>query len=152
MRRSVPRAVAEILPAAVPGLAERLVEHAIRREWRSLVGPEVARRAQPRALASGCLQIVVDNSPWCQEITLRAPEIVATLAARFGPSVVRALRATVGALEPETPAPRPPATGAGRVSDEAMRAIDAALVPIGDETLARSVRRVLVKAARFTSP
>jgi hypothetical protein len=153
MRVSAPIAVANILPAAVPQLADRLVEHAIRREWRSLVGPEIARRAEPRTLAGGCLQIIVDNSPWCQEITLRAPDIVAALARRFGPSVVRSVRATVAALEPDRPSePRPDTPATAGVSEAAMRAIEEALAPLTDDELARSVRRLLVKAARSTSP
>src|SRR5438093_9397974 len=97
MKRSAPSAVGEILPRAVPGLADYLVEQDIKREWRRLVGPDVARRCQPGALAGECLQVIVDNSPWLQEMTLRTPEVVAKLSARFG-NRVRSLRVTLGTV------------------------------------------------------
>ena len=53
MRGESPRPVGDLLVSALPQLAERLVEHRLRRIWPSLVGPDVARRAQPVALANG---------------------------------------------------------------------------------------------------
>ena len=151
MRLSAPCAVGDILPTAVPQIADRLVEQAIRQQWRSLVGSEVARRAQPGTLAGDCLQVVVDNSPWLQEITLVAPDIVAALARAFGLAAVRSLRVTFGRLEAEAP---PPARGRGeparRVGDDERRAIDALLAPITDEDLAESLRRLLVKSGQFS--
>ena len=150
MRSSAPRAVGEILPAAVPQVADRLLEQAIRRRWRSLVGPEVARRTQPGTLAGGSLQVVVDNSPWCQEITLRAPAIVAALAREFGPTRVRSLRVALGTLDADTrPALREPTPPDHRVTDEERRTIDALLTPIADRDLRDSMRRLLVKTRRF---
>lgn len=151
MRRSAPRAVGEILPAAVPQIAARLAEQAIRRRWRSLVGHEVARRARPGTLTGDCLEIVVDNSPWFQEIALRTRDIVAALAGELGPGTVRSLKVTLGRLEPDTAPPvRPPAQPGHRVSDEERRAIDALLAPITDRGLAESMRRLLVKTRRFS--
>lgn len=151
MRSPTPRAVGEILPAAVPQIADRLVEQAIRRQWRSLVGPEAARRARPGTLAGDCLQVVVDNSPWLQEMTLRAPEIVAALARQFGPATVRSIKVTLGRLEPEPPAPpRARPDPAPRPTDEERQRIDALLDPIADRELADSLRRLLVKTRRFS--
>ena len=150
MRSSAPRAVGEILPAAVPQVADRLLEHAIRRRWWSLVGPEAARRTQPGTLSGGRLQVVVDNSPWCQEITLRAPEIVAGLAREFGPARVRSLRVTLGTLDADPrPELREPTLPDHRVTDAERRTIDALLTPIADRDLRDSMRRLLVKTRRF---
>ncbi|PYM07903.1 MAG: hypothetical protein DMD82_04445 [Candidatus Rokuibacteriota bacterium] len=150
MRTSAPRAVGEILPAAVPQVADRLLEQAIRRGWRSLVGPEVARRTQPGTLSGGGLQVVVDNSPWCQEITLRSPEILTALAREFGPARVRSLKVTLGRLDADPrPALREPAPPEHRVTDAERRTIDALLTPIADRDLRDSMRRLLVKTRRF---
>ena len=150
MRTSAPRAVGEILPAAVPQVADRLLEQAIRRGWRSLVGPEVARRTQPGTLSGGALQVVVDNSPWCQEITLRSPEILAALAREFGPARVRSLKVTLGRLDADPrPALREPTPPEHRVTDAERRTIDALLTPIADRDLRDSMRRLLVKTRRF---
>jgi hypothetical protein len=148
--RSMPRAVGDILGAAVPALARRLVEVDIRRAWSSIAGPDAARRARPGALVGDCLQITVDNSPWCQEITLRAPALVAALAERFGPDAVRSVRVTIGALPPESgPASTEPGRPARRASVEELSAIGAILAPITDRGLAESLRRLLVKTGRF---
>ncbi|MGH7392628.1 MAG: DUF721 domain-containing protein, partial [Candidatus Rokuibacteriota bacterium] len=88
----------------MPELRERLVEEAIRRGWTAVVGPDAARRARPQRLANGCLEVVVDNSPWLAELTLRAPDLTARLAARF--DGVRTLRFVVGTVPADAPAPR----------------------------------------------
>lgn len=151
MRSSAPRAVGDILSTAVPQLRDRLVEQVIRRRWRSLVGPEVARRAQPGTLTGDCLQVIVDNSPWLHELTLRSPQIAATLAQELGPTTVRSLKVTLGRLDPEArPSARPHEEPARVVTERERVAIDGALVPITDPELAHSLRRLLVKSRRFS--
>ena len=147
MTRSAPSAVGEILPRAVPGLAEHLVELEIRREWGSLVGPEIARRCQPGALAGDCLQVIVDNSPWLQEMTLRTPDILSRLGRRFGPRI-RTLRVTLGTLTRPARAPRAPATRPGKLEASDRAAIDEMLSGVPDPSLADSMRRVIVKWRR----
>src|SRR5256886_8848384 len=108
MRVGAPRAVADLLVTAVPELRDRLAEHHVRRAWTALVGTDVARRAQPKGLVDGCLTVVGDNSPWLHELTLRVEELTARLHERV--PAVRALRFTLGSLEPAAPpAPPPPA-------------------------------------------
>jgi len=150
MRRSAPSAVREILPVAVPGLAEHLVEQHIRREWRHLVGPDVARRCQPGALSGDCLQVVVDNSPWLQEMTLRTPEILTVLAGRFGR--VRSLRVTLGTLpRPESREPSTPRVRSERLNAADRAAIDELVAGLPDPSLAESMRRLLIKWRRSSS-
>src|SRR5947207_956395 len=71
-----PVRVGNLLTAAVPALAERMLERAICREWAQTAGPEAARRTRPGALRQGTLEVSVDNSPWLQELTLRSAAIV----------------------------------------------------------------------------
>src|SRR2546430_15095585 len=110
MRVGAPRAVADLLVTAVPELRERLAEHHVRRVWSTLLGADVARRAKPQALVDGCLTVVVDNSPWLHELTLRADELTARLRARF--PALRAPRVPPGPLQeagpPAAPRRRPP--------------------------------------------
>ncbi|MGH7276164.1 MAG: DUF721 domain-containing protein, partial [Candidatus Rokuibacteriota bacterium] len=109
MRTRSPRAVADLLVSAVPDLRDRLVEYELRRAWTGAAGPDVARRSRPQTLSNGCLTVVVDNSPWLQEMTLRAAELTARLRERF--PEVRSLRFVLGRLEPlETPAAGPERT------------------------------------------
>jgi len=149
MRVGKPRAVGELLVEAVPRLGERLLEREVRRSWPALVGPDVARRTQPQSVARGALSVRVDNSPWLQELTLRADELTRRVSERF--PEVRALRFVLGALEPAegVSGPRPRAAAPGRLDDAARAAIDQAAAAIHDEALAAAARRLMTKAWRF---
>jgi predicted nucleic acid-binding Zn ribbon protein len=145
MNRRAPRAVGELLVTAVPQLEDRLLVQRLRRTWASLVGAEMARRAQPQALVNGCLQIVVDNSPWLHELTLRAPDLAARLGAEY--PAVRSVRFSLGASPAEEPTPAArPAPRPSRLTDDDRRAIDAAAAAISDPGLAAGARRLLARA------
>ncbi len=145
MKRQAPRAVGELLVNAVPQLEDRLLVRRLRRTWVALVGADMARRAQPHALVNGCLQVVVDNSPWLHELTLRGPELTARLA-RECPAV-RSVRFTLGAPPAEEPTPAVrPAPRVSRLSDDDRCAIDAAAAAISDPALAAGARRLLARA------
>lgn len=143
---STPTPVGALLTAALPPLADGLLALTIRREWPSLVGPQVSHRAQPGDLRAGTLTVVVDNSPWLQELTLRERELLSCLHGRYGADSVRAIHFTLG-----TPAPGP------EFSDHRTSHEDATLTPeeeawvarttssVGDPSLAETVRRLLVK-------
>ncbi|HEX6097747.1 MAG TPA: DUF721 domain-containing protein [Thermoanaerobaculia bacterium] len=145
MKRGVPRAVGELLVNAVPQLEDRLLVQRLRRAWTTLVGADMARRAKPQALVNGCLQIVVDNSPWLQELTLRAPELATRLGAQY--PAVRSVRFSLGTPPAEEPTPAArPAPRPSRLSDDDRRAIDAAAAAIPDPALAAGARRLLARA------
>jgi hypothetical protein len=145
MKREAPRAVGELLVNAVPQLQDRLLVRRMRRSWVALVGADLARRAQPLALVNGCLQVVVDNSPWLHELTLRAADLAARLGAEF--PAVRSVRFTLGAPPAEEPPPAArPVPRPSRLTDEDRRAIDAAAAAIPDPALAAGARRLLARA------
>ena len=145
MKSGPPRAIGELLLGALPQLGDRLLVQRMRRTWSAVVGGDVARRAQPQALVNGCLTIVVDNSPWLHELTLRVEELTARLHERF--AAVRALRFTLGSLEPAAPpAPPPHARSATPLPAADRHAIDAATSVLPDPTLAAVARRLLTKA------
>ncbi|HBH02787.1 MAG TPA: hypothetical protein DDZ42_12845 [Candidatus Rokubacteria bacterium] len=148
MKRKAPRAVGDLLVAAVPELADRLAAERIRRAWAAIVGPETARRSRPRGLVNGCLTVTVDNSPWLHELTLRREDLLARLAERS--DAVRALRLELGALEPGEGAEpaREPRRPAARLDATDRRLIDEAARAIGDPELAEAARRLMTKAWR----
>jgi hypothetical protein len=147
MKGAVPRRVGDLLSRALPQIEDRLLELRIRRDWPSMVGRDVARRARPDGLVGGTLRIVVDNSPWLHELTLRQADLTAQLRRRY--PAVTALRLTLGPIDKETDAaaaatPRPvPLTAADRAD------IDAAAAAIPDSGLADAARRLLTTARRF---
>jgi predicted nucleic acid-binding Zn ribbon protein len=145
MNRSAPRLVGELLLNAVPQLEDRLLVERLRRTWGALVGAEVARRARPQALTSGCLHVVVDNSPWLHELTLRAAELTARLHAEV--PTIHSLRFSLGQAPVEdAPPPARPAPRGSRLTEDDTRAIDAAAAAISDPALAHSARRLLARA------
>jgi hypothetical protein len=142
---SRPLRVRDILVAAVPGLRDRMLEDTIRSSWAEIAGPEIARRSRPGELRAGVLTVLVDNSPWLQEVTLRSTEILAGIRARHG-SAVTSVRCALGTL----PAPRQAVTHdrpppADPLSAEEQRAVDTIIAPVTDPVLAASVRRLVTK-------
>ncbi len=150
---STPTPVGQLLTAALPPLADRLLALAVRREWPSLMGPQIARRSQPGDLRGDTLTVVVDNSPWLQELTLREGELLSRLQGRYGSDTIRALRFTLGTPCRE---PEPPDRRARRRDDplapEEEAWVARAASTLHDATLAETVRRVLVKDALSRRP
>ena len=139
--------MADVLISAIPQLSERLPEYHIRKTWAALVGPEMARRTRPQSLSNGCLHVVVDNSPWLHELTLRAAELTERLHRQF--EAIRSIRFTLGTLqaEPSPPAERRPRRGK-TLDDDDRRDIEAAASAISDPALADVARRLLTTARR----
>ena len=144
-----PVRVGTLLTAAVPALAERMLEEAILREWTQTVGPEAARRSRPRTLRQGTLEVSVDNSPWLHELTLRAASIVAALRKRHGSSVTGVRFALGSGPGDADVAPLPASEVAGaprrRLNAEEARLVDAAAARLPDPMLASSFKRLLTK-------
>jgi hypothetical protein len=147
MKKSAPRAVGDLLPSALPQIADRLLELKIRASWASIVGRDTARRTRPEAFAAGVLRVVVDNSPWLQELTLRAGALTADVRARY--PEVRELRFMLGTLERDSAnAAAKPRRPISLTADDRAE-IDAATVAIADAGVAEAARRLLTTARRF---
>lgn len=147
MKRPAPRAVGDLLLGALPQLNDRLAEFRIRQAWSAIVGRDLARRARPDGLIAGTLRVVVDNSPWLHELTMREAELTAKIRDRFPD--VKALRFTLGAVA-DGPVTEAPAKARPVPLTEADRAdIEAAAAAITDTTVADAARRLLVTARRF---
>jgi hypothetical protein len=137
--------VGDLITAAVPALAERMLADAIRRDWEATVGTELGRRSRPAALDHGVLEIQADNSPWLMELQLRGGEILEALGRRYGRSVV-SLRFALGTMPAPAPAPaRRPARAVARLSPEETREIEAVTASLGDPGLVRALRRLITK-------
>ena len=140
----MPHRVGDLLTAAVPALAERMLADAIRRDWAVTVGGEMARRSRPASLDHGVLEIEADNSPWLMELQMRTGEILEALGRRYGRSVV-SLRFTLGARRAPAPATTRPSQVVARLSAEETREIEAVTASLGDPGLVRALRRLLTK-------
>ena len=78
------RAALDRLPLATP-----LADYAIWTHWDAVVGPTIARHAQPLRLRRGILSIEVDGSAWMQEIQFLKHDLRERLNARVGRRAVR---------------------------------------------------------------
>ncbi|HKX05916.1 MAG TPA: DUF721 domain-containing protein, partial [Methylomirabilota bacterium] len=119
-RSPSPVRVGDVLLAAVPALEERLLAERIRLGWRAAVGADLSRRSRPGELKAGTLTIMVDNSPWLQELSMRSAEVLSAIRARFGPSVTSVRLSLAG---PAPAAERParsatPPTGSTRLDPD----------------------------------
>ena len=140
-----PEPVGALLAAAVPELAQRMIEDRIRRDWTVTIGHDLARRCRPGELRQGTLQIIADNSPWLQELAIRSGEILAALRGRYG-GTVTALRFSFGAVPPARPhGSRPRPVAAPRLTADENREIEALAASLPDADLAASMRRLLTK-------
>lgn len=99
MRRSAPRrlerAVDRVKRTATPATALAGVQE----QWDLVVGPAVARVAQPVGERRGAVTIVCDSASWAQELELQAPELLRRLngaLAESGRAAVPELRFRVG--------------------------------------------------------
>ena len=147
--RRNPVRVGSLLTAAVPALAERMLEDAIRREWAQTAGAEAARRSRPGGLRQGTLDVNVDNSPWLQELTLRSAAILAGLRKRHG-SAITGVRFALGGSRGDAAAAAGPARAGAevprrRLTAEESRIVDAAAGQLQDLALASSLKRLLTK-------
>ena len=128
-----PVRVGTLLTAAVPALAERMLEDAVRREWAQTAGPETARRSRPGALRQGTLDVSVDNSPWLQELTLRSAAILAALRKRHGPAVT-GIRFALGRRQGDGPGAEGPARAGTEAPERRLNAEEARIVDAAAET------------------
>jgi predicted nucleic acid-binding Zn ribbon protein len=70
----------------------RIAEH-----WEQALGPELARHCRPETLRGEVLEASVASSVWCQQLQLRAPEILAGLRRVLGDEAPAKLRLSVRA-------------------------------------------------------
>jgi hypothetical protein len=147
VKRRGPRAVGDLLESAVPELGDRLLVLQLRGAWSSIVGAAGARRSRPESITNGCLHVLVDNSPWLQELTLRSRDVTARVAARCG--TIRTLRFTLGRPEVSSATQAPATTLPARPLDaDDVREIDATVASIRDPEVRAAARRLLGTARR----
>jgi predicted nucleic acid-binding Zn ribbon protein len=93
-----PERVGRIVPRVLEDLGFEAALRVVRiaERWEEAVGPEIARHCRPSALEGATLEATVDSSVWCQELRLRAPEILAALHRVLGDEAPADLRLRLG--------------------------------------------------------
>jgi predicted nucleic acid-binding Zn ribbon protein len=100
----------------------------VRRRWASVVGEELARRAEPEALADGVLTVRVADPVWGRTILKLQGRILSGLNGALGQNLVRRINFTrrdhVGSDGSEIPEARP-AKPQARAPESVLRAAEA---------------------------
>lgn len=140
--------VGDLLETALPRLREPLTVSKLQRNWGGVVGPEVARRSQPVALADGILQIAVDSSAWRQELSLREGELFHLIEQAVGPGVVRGLRfAFQSRVETASPAVVRRVSRDNSVAPGETAKVEEALAGLEEGALTVTLRRLFEKSS-----
>ena len=91
-RKRTPARVAEFLPAVLDdtGLARRLEQAGVVEMWAELVGTQIGRVTRAISVTpDGVLRVGVETSGWMHELTMMAPDLLASINTRLGRPVIR---------------------------------------------------------------
>lgn len=89
------------------GLDRALDDYRIWQAWDEVVGPAIARNAQPQKLNANRLVIAVRNAGWMQELTLLRRDLCDRLNRWMGREVIKEIFLVVGKVDvDERPRPR----------------------------------------------
>jgi hypothetical protein len=133
------------------GLEGQVRQHEIWRVWTTVVGPQIARHAEPHSFRNGRLIVHVTDSVWLHHLSMMRHRLAAALNERLKPAEVREVVLRIGEVSPRT-GPVPPAPTPSEVMSEhdpeRIAEIERALAPLGDTPFLDALRRLWLRAAR----
>ena len=94
-RKRRPRKLGDVLGdvLAQTGLADRVAQATVIPEWRSLVGPQIAKVTEPLSITpQGTLFVAVTTNAWMTELSLLEPELLRRLNQGTGKLPIRKIR------------------------------------------------------------
>jgi len=101
-------------------LSSRLNEYGVWPIWNNVVGPTVARNAQPEKIRNGVLFVKVSSPVWMQQLQYMKDLILEKLNQRLGTELVKKIFFVVGGFEAENEnQDEPPRTANKAVTKEA---------------------------------
>ncbi|MBI5560257.1 MAG: DUF721 domain-containing protein [Deltaproteobacteria bacterium] len=129
------------------GLAAKISEFRIKKEWDRIVGPAIAKRAQPGRLTNKTLHVLVSSSSWMNELRFHMEDIIKKVNAETGGGTVEEIVFKPGRLnEPEKERPaikRRPLTVEERVF------IEKTVSGIKDPQLRDAIKRAMEKGKGY---
>lgn len=132
------------------GLEGRFRQGKIWAVWPTIVGPQIARHAQPHGLWQGRLIVHVTDPVWLHHLSMMRHQVMAALNERLGGSVVRDVILRIGEV-PAMPVQPPLSLGKNQAppADPDLRAhVEALVAPLGDVPFREELCRLLVRALR----
>ncbi len=148
-----PVRIGEAISAAFQrlGLDSRFRQNEIWVVWSKVVGPQIARHAQPYAISSGRLIVHVTDPVWLHHLSMMRPRVIAALNKSLRTSTVRELVLRVGEVaEPTAPALTSLSLGQVPPPDPAQVArVETMLAPLGATPFREALQRLLLRAHRL---
>lgn len=75
------------------GLSDRVKQASVIPEWRSLVGPQIAKVTEPLSVTTqGTLFVAVTTNAWMTELSLMEPELLRRLNESTGKLAIKRIR------------------------------------------------------------
>ena len=136
------------------GLVNRFRQSEIWSVWPMVVGPQIARHAQPHVISHGRLIVHVTDPVWLHHLSMMRPRVIAALNEKLRTSAVRELilRVWEVAEPPTTPPGSPLPTQEPPPDPTQVARVDALLAPLGDPPFREALQRLLLRAYRPASP
>ena len=132
---------------ASKGYDKKLQQYRAWAIWDEVVGPQIARHAQPLRIRESILEVRVENPTWMQQLQLLKPKILKELNGRLGETTLSDIYWKRGKIEkeeiPKTTEPALPPLSAEHAAD-----IEKLAGEIADPELRRHLRQLLAQAAR----
>ncbi len=147
-----PVRIVEAIPVAFQrlGLEGRFRQGKIWAVWPAVVGPHIARRAQPHGLWQGRLIVHVTDPVWLHHLSMMRHQVIAALNEKLGESVVRDLILRIGEV-PAMPIQPPMSPGRSQAPppDPDLQArVEALVAPLGDVPFREELCRLLLRGLR----
>ncbi len=129
----------------VRGMQGRLPEYRISSQWVKLVGPAIARHAQPRTLRGGKLQVIVDSPAWMQQLSLMKPEIIGKLNSSLGMETIRDITLKLGDIASLTVQLPEREQVPAVITQEEREMIAQSIHDVGDNEIREAIKRMIEK-------
>ena len=127
-------------------LRQKLEDYAIWEVWDDIMGPAVARNAQPEKFRNGTLFVKVRAPGWMTQLQYMKDMMMEKLNQRLEREVVTNIFFVVGEIAPETPPE--PSDAAAPAAVDVTRLPENELGRIEDPELRRSLRDLLLNHLR----
>ena len=147
-----PVRIVEAIPVAFQrlGLESRFRQGKIWAVWPTVVGPQIARHAQPHGLWQGRLIVHVTDPVWLHHLSMMRHQVMAALNEKLGGSVVRDLILRIGEVPamPVQPPASPRPSQAPPPDPNLRTQVEALVAPLGDVPFREELCRLLFRALR----
>jgi predicted nucleic acid-binding Zn ribbon protein len=94
-KKRKPRKLGDVMTEVLKlsGIADRVAQATVIPDWRSLVGPQIARVTQPLSVTpQGTLFVAVTTNAWMTELSLMEPDLLRRLNQRTGRLSIKKIR------------------------------------------------------------